>query len=75
MYDKKKLARNRSVNFNSHFRPAAEMQKKTQHGVVGSENRREDLRDHAQSIGDAFYALGSIPVPSQTPNSHTERVV
>ena len=64
------------MNFNSDFRleaPAAEMGKKTQQCVVGAENRREDLRDRAQSIGDAFYAWENTPVARSTPNSLRER--
>ena len=48
-------------------------EKKTQHGVAGPENPREDLRDCAQSIGDAFYALENTPVARSTPNSLGER--
>ena len=51
------------------------MAKKTQHGVVGPENRREDLPECARSIGDGFNALENTPVVRQTPNSRRERVV
>ena len=47
--------------------------KKTQRGVVGPENPREDLRDRAQSIGDRFNALENAPVARSTPNSLGER--
>ena len=46
---------------------------KTQQCVVGAENRREDLRDRAQSIGDGFGALENTPVTRSTPNSLGER--
>ena len=49
------------------------MGKKTQHGAVGPENLREDLRDRAQSIGDGFNASENAPVARQTPNSLGER--
>ena len=65
-----------TVNFNSDFRleaPGSKMRKKTQHGVAGPENPREDLRDCAQSIGDAFYALENTPFARSTPNSRGER--
>ena len=64
-----------SVNFNSHFRPREKHLKKTQHGVVGAEKRREDLQCHAQSIADGFNALENAPAVRQTPNSRRERVV
>ena len=49
------------------------MGKKTQHGVVGPENRREDLRDRAQSIGDGFSASVNAPVARSAPNNLGER--
>ena len=64
------------MNFNSHFRcinDSGRNGEKTQHGVVGPENRREDLRDRAQSIGDGFNALENTPVARSTPNSRGER--
>ena len=67
-----------SVNFNYHFRqeaPAAEMRKKTQHGVVAPDNRRLILRDLPQSIGDTVYCLENVAVVRQAPNSRRERVI
>ena len=61
------------MNFNSHFRPQEKHLQKTQRGVVGPENRREDLRGRAQSIGDGFNALENAPVARSTPNSLGER--
>ena len=55
------------------FPPRSKNGKKTQHGVVGPENRREDLRDRAQSIGDGFNASENTPVARSTPNSLGER--
>ena len=66
------------MNFNSHFRldnKYSKNEKKTQHGVVGAEKRREDLRECALSIGDGYNALENAPVVHQTPNSRRERVV
>ena len=55
------------------FPPRGRNGKKTQQCVVGPENRREDLRDRAQSIGDGFNASQNAPVARSTPNSLGER--